>query len=102
LEKITIPRSEKCGSSFVNLQFQIWLRELIGYDNYRQLDPRTINFNTGSHDMEGKSMRELMKKFDERKKQFKNDARPFKLELPFPLEDLNMKGVDSGSITITR
>jgi hypothetical protein len=102
VDKITTARSEKCGSSFVNLQFQIWLRELIGDENYRQLDPRTISFNTGSHDMEGRSMRELMKKFDEKKKLFKNDPRPIKLDLPFPLHNLNIRGVDDGQITITR
>jgi hypothetical protein len=47
-------------------------------------------------------MRVLMKDFDERKKKFSNNARDMKLDLPEPLENLNIPGkVLEGELTIT-
>lgn len=48
-------------------------------------------------------MREVMKDFDEKKRKFSNkDVRDMKLDLPKPLDNLNIPGkVLGGELTIT-
>ncbi len=48
-------------------------------------------------------MRELMKSFDDLKKQFFKDHRDMHLDLPQPLDNLNLAGkVHGGEIKITK
>ena len=47
-------------------------------------------------------MRAVMKVFDEKKKKFSNKVRDMKLDLPTPLDNLNIPGkVVAGELTIT-
>lgn len=76
---------------------------LIGDDNYRQLDPEMEGTRISSYAAEGKAMRQLMKDFDARKILFhSNYGQDIYLELPAPLEDLNIPGVNQGQIIIKR
>ena len=103
LSQANCPSGSKCGSSFIDLLFKKWLWNLIGRENYRILDPRSQNFNTGSHDMEGGMMRQFMKQFDNHKRKFKSDYRSMRVDLPGGLENLTIDGrVRSGEITITK
>ena len=72
-------------------------------DRYSKLDPGSAGQKISAHATEGEQMRKLMKKFDERKKKFsRNDARDIPLDLPKPLENLNIPGkVLGGQLTIT-
>lgn len=48
-------------------------------------------------------MRALMKEFDIKKRQFTSDFRDIRLDLPEPLENLNLEGrVRGGEIKITK
>jgi len=56
-----------------------------------------------SHTTEGESMRELMRRFDPLKKQFHQKHRDMHLDLPKPLDNLNLEGkVNGGEIIITK
>ena len=47
-------------------------------------------------------MRAVMKVFDEKKRKFSNNVRNMKLDLPEPLDNLNIPGkVSGGEVTIT-
>lgn len=93
---------EKCGSIFINLAFKKWLRELIGPENYQQLDQAQLVEKISSHDAEGERMRTLMKSFDIFKRKFVQGHRDIKIDLPEPLENLNLDNrVVGGQITIT-
>jgi hypothetical protein len=53
--------------------------------------------------METEEMRKLMKQFDNHKKKFKSDYRSMRVDLPGPLQNLDINGrVRSGEITITK
>lgn len=53
--------------------------------------------------MEGGQMRELMKRFGARKKIFSNNLQETKLDLPEPLDKLNVPGkIKEGELTITQ
>jgi hypothetical protein len=85
------------------LEFKKWLLNLIGEDNYQKLDPHTRKLKFGSHDIEGGRMRALMKDFDIKKRQFTEDFRDIRLDLPEPLDNLNLEGrVRGGEIKITK
>jgi hypothetical protein len=91
----------KCGAIYVDLGFKNWLRHLIGEQYYRQLDPKGELGKVNSHKLEGEGMRDLMRKFDIIKRNFKRDGRDRKLDLPDPLENLDLPGtVKEGEITI--
>src|ERR1700761_7954418 len=100
---LTQRKGDKCGSIYIDIEFRKWLRDHIGEANYRQLDSNLNVERTSSHATEGKAMRLLMKKFELLKKNFSDDGRDAFLDLPHPLDNLNMQGkVDGGQITITQ
>jgi hypothetical protein len=66
------------------------------------LDPKSAGQQIGAHTMEGKQMRLVMKAFDARKKVFANHVPEMKLDLPKPLDKLNITGrVVEGELRIT-
>ncbi|PVH78397.1 hypothetical protein DL98DRAFT_590324 [Cadophora sp. DSE1049] len=102
LQQATIPTSERCGSAYINLNFKRWLRRVIGEENYRALDPNSSSQQISAHAMEGKEMRQVMKRFEGLKKAFPRDNRPLKLDLPGPLSELNIpRRVSQGELTIS-
>ncbi|KUJ14621.1 actin-like ATPase domain-containing protein [Mollisia scopiformis] len=102
LEEVTTPTSDKCGSSYIDAKFKRWLRTKIGERNYAKLDPRSAGSQIGAHTMEEKPMRQLIKRFDERKRAFSNKPYEVHLDLPLPLHTLNIPGrVTQGDLRIT-
>lgn len=108
-----ITTGKKCGSIFINLAFKRWLQWHLGEDIYQELDQTTEAAGQqdrglqatkiSSHDSEGEHMRELMKRFEVLKRQFKHDPdrEPILLLLPAPFEDLDVDGkVWGGQVTI--
>lgn len=93
---------KKCGSTYIDLAFKKWLLQLLGEDTYRILDPE-FDGKISSHAAEGEAMRTVMKEFNERKKKFKKDSRDMRVDLPAPLDTLNIDSrVRSGGVTITK
>jgi len=85
------------------MEFKRWILELIGEQNYRRLDSNVLNLKLGSHDREGPAMRELMRSFDEQKKGFTTNFREMRIDLPKPLDKLNLDTrVRGGEIVITK
>jgi hypothetical protein len=98
---LTNNQGDKCGSIYIDLAFKAWLRNLIGEDNYQLLDPNADFKKISSHTTEGKEIRELMTRFNLLKQLFKQDNRDRRLDLPYPLNDLNLDNkVNHGEITI--
>ncbi len=93
----------KCGASFINRNFQVWLAQVLGERNYSVLDPRTEGQRISGHSMEGPKMRQLMEGFELHKKAFHSLSMDIKLDLPAPLHKLNKQGyVEDGELTISR
>ncbi|KAE9364684.1 hypothetical protein N431DRAFT_110243 [Stipitochalara longipes BDJ] len=102
IECVTIPTGSKCGSIFINLAFKKWLRDLLGEKLYKLLDPTQLFTKIRSHDAEREGMRELMKRFDVLKKRFTKSQGSMTLDLPAPLENLELDSrVIGGEIEIT-
>lgn len=92
---------DKCGSTYIDLEFKNWLRRQIGGENYILLDP-AYDGKISSHAAEGQSMRDLMKVFNREKARFESNSEDIIIELPWPLEDLNREPtVVAGELTIT-
>ncbi|KAK5163262.1 uncharacterized protein LTR77_010848 [Saxophila tyrrhenica] len=95
----------KFGSAWIDTAFKSWLRDEIGWDNYAQLD--RVNAWTqriSPHTGENGPMRELMRRFREKKVVFPNPTEAdIKLDLPSPLNSLTIgKRVVGGELTIRR
>jgi len=74
----------------------------LGDRHYRTLDPESRGQKISAHTTEREQMRIVMKKFDGIKRKFSNNARDMKLDLPKPLDNLNIPGkVLGGELTIT-
>jgi hypothetical protein len=83
--------------------FKQYLRWLIGDNYYEQIDPNADLEHVSSHTAEGEAMRSLMKQFTMHKKAFHRKTETMSLDLPYPLDKLNIPGkVHSGEITITK
>jgi hypothetical protein len=92
----------KCGSIFIDLAFKKWLRNLLGEKYYQMLDQAQLAYKISSHHTEGRPMRELMNDFNILKKKFKKGNRDMRIDLPKPLDNLDMDNiVIGGQITIT-
>ncbi|KAF2267873.1 actin-like ATPase domain-containing protein [Lojkania enalia] len=102
LQEIGYPTGRKAGSIFINAAFKVWLRKLLGEKYYSMIDPTMVMNKIASHTTEGKAMRQLMRAFDAIKTNFTGDSgEEFTLDLPEPLENLNIPGVvDFGLITL--
>jgi hypothetical protein len=91
----------KCGSNYIDLEFRRWLKEMIGEQNYMEIDPNTHLNTMYLHGMEGKAMRDLMKQFTRYKRKFNRKSKDMRLNLPTALSSLTTLGVLNGEITIT-
>lgn len=103
-EAVLIPHAgAKCGSSYIDQNFKRWLNRIIGDRHYRVLDPRSAGQQIGAHTMEGRHMRQVVKRFDEKKRLFSNKANEIHLDLPNPLNTLNITGrITQGDLRITQ
>ena len=92
----------KCGGSFVDVSFKGWLRRAIGRENFAKLDKENALRPISTHTSESGPMRELMKRFDAKKKTFSNATQGIiRIDLPPPLDGLNVEGrVRDGELTI--
>ncbi|KAG4439732.1 hypothetical protein IFR05_004810 [Cadophora sp. M221] len=86
-----INEGARCGSIFIDFAFKRWLRDFIGPELYSNLDEEYFNDKIGSHDREGEQIRSLMKKFEVYKRKFHHNHRDIKMDLPEPLEHLNLQ-----------
>ncbi|KAL6709496.1 hypothetical protein ACN47E_001431 [Coniothyrium glycines] len=77
LDQVGEPTGNKSGSIFINMEFKKWLRNQLGDDYYRELDPRLDIEKYASHASETPAMRSLMKDFDHAKKNFGTDNRVY-------------------------
>jgi hypothetical protein len=94
---------KKCGAIFINLAFKRWLRALIGPARYHQLDPNKLSDKISSRDAEGEMMRELMSKFEAKKKAFKPESRAMHIDLPESFDDIYIEDkVKECQITISK
>jgi len=94
---------DKCGSIFIDLEFKKWLRTVLGEGNYLLLDPDSEGQAITPYAREGRAMRHIMREFDLFKREFKNDGRDIKMDLPEPLNTLTIPGrVDEGELIITK
>ncbi|KAH6665947.1 hypothetical protein B0J14DRAFT_203950 [Halenospora varia] len=102
LEEVGCPTGAKCGSSYIDGYFKMWLRKLLGERNYRKLDPTAVGGKSNNNSSEGPHMRAIMDTFDGHKKEFRSDGRDIKLDLTEPsLANITIDGkVDEGQITI--
>jgi hypothetical protein len=76
---------------------------MISDRHYRHLDRRTAGQQIGAHTMEEKQMRQVIKKFDEKKRSFSNKPSDVHLDLPDPLHILNIPGrVTQGDLRINQ
>ena len=117
LERVAIPKSKsltpdgdsssdlsggKCGSAFIDTRFKHWLRDTIGVDNYAKLDPANGRQRIGPHTPESGHIRELMKRFEVKKRNFSNANQDYiRLDLPGPLSNFSLEGrVNQGELTI--
>ncbi|KAH0556986.1 hypothetical protein GP486_005225 [Trichoglossum hirsutum] len=94
----------KCGSAYIDVGFKGWLNKSIGDRHYRALDPKGASQQISAHTTEGGQMRQVMKAFDVHKKKFEftNNAHELKLDLPEPLDKVNIPGrVLDGELKIT-
>jgi hypothetical protein len=93
----------KCGSAYIDINFKRWLNKILGEKYYRALDPHSARHNISAYITEGKLMRAVMKVFDGHKKRFSINARDVQLDLPAPLNRLNIPGkVSEGQVTISK
>lgn len=76
---------------------------MISDRHYRALDRRTAGQQIGAHTMEEKQMRQVIKKFDEKKRLFSNKSQEVHIDLPDPLNTLSISGrVTQGDLRITQ
>ena len=103
IDKATDPESGRCGSVFIDMAFKKWLRKTIEPHNYYLLDPA----NAGKkriypYASESGPMREVINRFEAKKKVFDSSTTEIRLDLPEPLDKLTIPGkVNQGQLTIT-
>src|SRR5271155_5724521 len=91
--RLTRRTGAKGGSAYIDANFKGWLNKILGDRHYHTLDPESRGQKISAHTTEGEEMRDVMKAFDEKKKKFsQNDVRDVKLDLPKPLDNLNIPG----------
>lgn len=103
LVQVSESSSVKCGGSFVDANFKGWLRYTIGKENFAKLDKENALRPVSTHTSESGPMRELMKRFDAKKKTFSNATQgTIRIDLPPPLDGLNIEGrVRDGELMIS-
>ncbi|KAJ8111356.1 hypothetical protein OPT61_g6033 [Boeremia exigua] len=92
LDQIGVPTGQKCGSIFINQEFKRWMRGWLGDEHFRKLDPNLDVDRNATHAAETPAMRDLMKMFDAKKKNFTytSESHDIRLTLPPPLQNLTI------------
>jgi hypothetical protein len=91
----------KCGSAFIDTAFKRWLRKELEPEMYGKLDPANARGRFSPHSVESGPMRDLIKRFELKKKGFSNASQDIKLNLPAPLDRLTIDGrVNEGELII--
>lgn len=99
--QLTSP-GDKCGSAYIDTAFKIWLRDVLGPENYAKLDPLNAHGRISAHTMESGPIRDLVRKFIAKKETFSELVEDIHLELPPPLDRLDKEGrVRQGELTIS-
>lgn len=102
-EQTDIHSDGHCGSMNINAEFKKLLQRLIGETNYCKLDPRYEAQVSHPSIIETAQMRKIMRTFNVFKRDFAKESRNAKLDLPKPLEGLNVASkVVDGELTITQ
>jgi hypothetical protein len=93
----------KCGTTYIDGKFRQWLNRLLGERFYRTLDPTNASQRIGNNSVEGMRMEEIMNVFETFKRKFACNASGMKMDLPVPLDLLNIDDkVVAGELTITK
>lgn len=91
----------KCGSAYIDANFKQWLCDTLGEKHFKALDPKS-NGKKISRTSESSNMRIVIKAFDGYKKSFKGNSAAVKIDLPAPIDKINVAGkVNQGELTIT-
>lgn len=97
-----IKAGKKCGSTYIDLAFKQWLLQLLGQKRFKEIDP-DFDGKISSHTTEGEAMRELMTAFTLRKESFTKHSGNMSVDLPVPLDALNLDTrIIGGRVTITK
>lgn len=81
----------------------MWLRRAIGKGQYARLDPSDSGGRINPYKTQMPAMRELIRRFEERKKRFSTTSDDVTVDLPPPLDRLTIEGrVRQGELTIYR
>jgi hypothetical protein len=76
---------------------------VLGDRHYAELDPKSDGQKISSNATEGGATRELMRAFELHKKAFHQDSATMHIDLPAPLQRLNIPNrVEEGDLTITK
>jgi hypothetical protein len=97
----------KCGSTFIDTNFKIWLQSVLGERNYAILDSKNASQKISSHATESAEMREVMEKFDGHKRRFGTDSKQKDIYIDLPrhtsLANLNIGDkIEAGALRITQ
>jgi hypothetical protein len=92
---------DKCGSTYIDRAFKVWLRKILGKERYSKLDP-LCGERVTAHTSEGAKMRVVMSEFDRHKRAFKGEEGVMKIGLPSPLNNISVHGhINQGLLSIT-
>ncbi len=103
LDEVGYATGGRCGASFIDADFQKWLKGRIGTVNYAKLETRSAESAIGSHTTITPDMQDLMNRFEAVKRQFSGDSYVSSIPLPRILEDIEEdreKGIMDGDIRI--
>ena len=96
---------DKCGATFVDMEFIYWLKRKIGPVHYQKLDSNNFGRDMGPHAVIGPDLRLVMEDFEKLKKRYTGDARDNVdvITLPGELYDVTdePRGIREGEIRLT-
>ncbi|KAF2837829.1 actin-like ATPase domain-containing protein [Patellaria atrata CBS 101060] len=104
-EQIGTATGDRCGASFIDLDFQNWLKKKLGPKYYAELAKDSPD-EFGAHTVVSSNMRAVINGFETIKKQFGKPNLQDPEYIPLPagvnFEDDQMKGIQDGELLITR
>ncbi|KAF2461821.1 hypothetical protein BDY21DRAFT_329742 [Lineolata rhizophorae] len=106
IEEVGFATGDRCGASYIDLDFQRWLRQKIGKENYDMLLDGLPDNDAGSYSVVGPKMQGILRYFEENiKTGFGKRDQPTKYFLPFPseldIDDDREKDIQDGEILMT-
>lgn len=95
----------KCGSTFIDRHFLIWIEKRLGEENWLNLAGGSLSNDIGTHSVLNPSLRALMKQFVRMKENYTGNATDskFSIELPGTLYGHTdpSRGIEEGLIEMT-